>query len=81
MHWHTRFTPKLALVLGLLLPLAGEAACSRVINVPVAAIGQSVIIDGDSIKGIYPDLLRTFAEKEGCTVALTSVPRAPGSAV
>jgi polar amino acid transport system substrate-binding protein len=76
MHWHTRFTPKLALVLGLLLPLAGEAACSRVINVPVAAIGQSVIIDGDSIKGIYPDLLRTFAEKEGCTVALTSVPRA-----
>jgi polar amino acid transport system substrate-binding protein len=66
----------LALVLGLLLPTAGEAACSRVINVPVAATGQSVIVDGDTIKGIYPELLRGLAEKDGCTVALSAVPRA-----
>lgn len=76
MHRHTRYTPELALMLGLLLPSAGEAACSRVINVPVAATGQSVIVDGDTIKGIYPDLLRTFTEKDGCTVALSAVPRA-----
>jgi polar amino acid transport system substrate-binding protein len=76
MHWHTRYTSILALALGLLLPSAGEAACSRVINVPVAATGQSVIVDGDAIKGIYPDLLRSLAEKDGCTVALSAVPRA-----
>ena len=76
MHRHTRYTPELALMLGLLLPSAGEAACSRVINVPVAATGQSVIVDGDTITGIYPDLLRTFTEKDGCTVALSAVPRA-----
>lgn len=76
MHWHTRYTPILAFALSLLLPLAGNAACSRVINVPVAATGQSVIVDGDTIKGIYPDLLRDLADKEGCTVALSAVPRA-----
>ena len=76
MHWRTRIFSKLALAVGLLSPWVGHAACSRVINVPVAATGQSVIVDGDSIKGIYPDLLRTFAEKESCTVALSAVPRA-----
>ncbi len=76
MHWHTRIISKLALAVGLLSPWVGHAACSRVINVPVAATGQSVIVDGDSIKGIYPDLLRTFADKEGCTVVLSAVPRA-----
>jgi polar amino acid transport system substrate-binding protein len=62
--------------LGLGLPLAAQAACSRVINVPVSATGQSVIIDGDAIRGIYPDLLRTLGDKEACTFALTAVPRA-----
>ena len=76
MHWHTRYTFGLALALGLLLPPAVQAGCSRVINVPVAATGQSVIVDGDTIKGIYPDLLRSLGEKDGCTVALTTVPRA-----
>jgi polar amino acid transport system substrate-binding protein len=76
MHWHTRYTHEMALALCLLLPLAVQAGCSRVINVPVSATGQSVIVDGDTIKGIYPDLLRSLAEKDGCTVALSTVPRA-----
>lgn len=55
---------------------AAHAACSRVIQVPVSATGQSVIIDGDTISGIYPDLLRAMSDKEGCTFAMSDVPRA-----
>jgi polar amino acid transport system substrate-binding protein len=55
---------------------AAHAACSRVIQVPVSATGQSVLIDGDAISGIYPDLLRALSDKEGCTFAMTEVPRA-----
>lgn len=76
MHWYTRNTTKLALSLVLLLPLAGEAACSRAINVPVSPTGQSVITDGDTIKGIYPDLLRSVGEHDACTFTLSAVPRA-----
>lgn len=65
-----------ALTVSTWLPLAAQAACSRVIHVPVSATGQSVLIDGDSIKGIYPDLLRGLADKDGCTVTLSAVPRA-----
>jgi len=76
MHWPRRHVLLLAVTLGLALPLAAQAACSRVINVPISATGHSVIIDGDAISGIYPDLLRGLADKEGCTVALSAVPRA-----
>ncbi|MBI2753611.1 MAG: transporter substrate-binding domain-containing protein [Betaproteobacteria bacterium] len=64
------------LAVGAALPRAAQAACSRVIHVPISATGQSVIVDGDTIKGIYPDLLRSLADKDGCTVALSAVPRA-----
>lgn len=56
--------------------LSAHAACSRVIQVPVSATGQSVLIDGGTISGIYPDLLRALSDKEGCTFALSDVPRA-----
>ncbi|MBI3731833.1 MAG: transporter substrate-binding domain-containing protein [Burkholderiales bacterium] len=52
------------------------AACSRVINVPVAPTGRSVIINGEKIDGIYPDMLRSLIEKEACKFALSGVPRA-----
>ncbi|MFZ6777932.1 substrate-binding periplasmic protein [Undibacterium sp. Ji83W] len=52
------------------------AACSRVINVPVAPTGRSVIINGEQIDGIYPDMLRSLMEKEACKFALSAVPRA-----
>ncbi len=54
----------------------GFAACSRVITVPVASTGRSVIISGKQIDGIYPDLLRSLMEKEACKFALSAVPRA-----
>jgi polar amino acid transport system substrate-binding protein len=76
MHWPRRHVLLLAVTLGIALPLAAEAACSRVINVPVSATGQSVAIDGESISGIYPELLRSLGDREGCTFALSAVPRA-----
>ncbi len=42
----------------------------------MAATGQSVVIDGDMVSGIYPDMLRSIAAKEQCRFVITGVPRA-----
>ena len=60
----------------ILAPVAAFSACSRVINVPISATGRSVIISGDSITGVYPDVLRAAAATEGCSFAFSAVPRA-----
>jgi polar amino acid transport system substrate-binding protein len=52
------------------------AACSRDIAAPVSASGASVIIDGEHVKGIYPDVLRSVGAKTGCNIVFTVVPRA-----
>ncbi|WP_343729400.1 transporter substrate-binding domain-containing protein [Duganella sp.] len=52
------------------------AGCSRDITAPVSANGASVIIEGASVKGIYPDLLRASGPKIGCHFVFTVVPRA-----
>jgi polar amino acid transport system substrate-binding protein len=75
-HHHFFQTLALFLTLGVCWPQLSEAACSRVINVPVAATGLSVLIDGESISGIYPELLRGLTDKEGCSFVFTAVPRA-----
>jgi polar amino acid transport system substrate-binding protein len=62
------------LLLGTLLP--AQAGCSRVISAPVAALGLSVMLDGETISGIYPEILRASQSKEACTFALSAVPRA-----
>ncbi|MFZ6645477.1 substrate-binding periplasmic protein [Undibacterium sp. TJN25] len=59
-----------------LAPLYAEAACSRTINVPISPIGQSVVISGDSISGVYPDVLRAASSKDGCSFEFSVVPRA-----
>lgn len=72
-----RPTPQWALVL--VLTLAGnlaQAGCSRAINTPLAALGLSVMIDGDAINGIYPEILRNNQSKETCMFTLSAVPRA-----
>ncbi len=66
----------LGLALVALACATAHASCSRVIQVPVAAIGLSVLIQGDTVSGIYPDLLRGLSDKEGCSFAFTAVPRA-----
>ena len=46
-----------ATVSGFVLSLPAHAIYSRTINVPMSANGQSAIVDGNAIKGIYLDLL------------------------
>ena len=53
-----------------------HAGCSRVIATPMAALGLSVMIEGDTISGIYPEILRSTQSKETCMFALSPVPRA-----
>ena len=67
-----------ALLLAFTALVAGavHAQCSRPINVPMSATGLSVLVNGDAVSGIYPDLLRVLSEKEGCTFAMSGVPRA-----
>lgn len=75
---HLVHAPLRALLISTLCALAASAAqagCSRPMNVPVSATGQSVIIADNDISGIYPELLRSLA-KEGCEFVLTPVPRA-----
>lgn len=65
-----------ACALALCAPLAAAAACSRDIVVPVAPIGASVVIKGDSVSGIYPELLRSLGARIGCNFLFPVVPRA-----
>lgn len=48
------------------------AACSRVMNVPVAGIGYSVIVT-DGVRGVYPDIL---SGDSACRFQFSVVPRA-----
>lgn len=43
---------------------------------PVAPVGLSVTTVGETVGGIYPDLLRSFAAKDGCSFLFSVVPRA-----
>jgi polar amino acid transport system substrate-binding protein len=52
-----------------------EASCSRVIQVPVAAVGLTLLVNGEKISGIYADALQEI-KKEGCQLKFISVPRA-----
>ena len=63
-------------LLALALPSLAGAQCSRDIQVPVSAIGASVVVNGASISGIYPDMLRSMGAKVGCNFVFTAVPRA-----
>lgn len=56
--------------------LHARAACSRVINAPVTALGFSVIVNGDNIGGIYPEIFRSLSSKETCQFLFSAVPRA-----
>lgn len=76
MHSTRYYLDTMLVGLGLLVSVATHAACSRVIQVPISATGQSVLIEADVISGIYPDLLRSLSDKEGCTFAMSGVPRA-----
>lgn len=53
-----------------------NAGCSREIVAPVANTGFAVMLNGGKATGIYPDILNSLAQKEGCHFNFTLVPRA-----
>ncbi|MES2106458.1 MAG: transporter substrate-binding domain-containing protein [Pseudomonadota bacterium] len=67
-----------SIVSGLLIcaSLQAQAACTRVISVPISPIGLSVIVNGDSVSGVYPDILRSASARDGCSFDFSVVPRA-----
>jgi len=60
----------------MLLALSAQATCSRPIKVPIASIGLSVITTGEAVSGVYPDVLRDQAFRQGCNFEFSVVPRA-----
>ena len=58
-------------------PWVVAATCSRPINVPMSAIGVSVIVKNDEVTGgVYPDILDGLSKEGGCTFVIKAVPRA-----
>jgi len=64
------------LSVGLALPLAATAGCTREIVVPVAPTGFSVIIEGEQVSGAFPEALRELGRKFGCRFSFPVRPRA-----
>lgn len=73
---HTSLRTLLTTTFCALCSLAAQADCSRPMQVPVSATGQSVIISEGTISGIYPELLRSLGGKDGCEFVLSPMPRA-----
>lgn len=67
--------PALAAALALALP-AAQADCSRPIVAPFSPGSGHVFADGNEVRGIYPDLLRSAGPKYGCQFQISLVPRA-----
>lgn len=65
-----------ALLLSLAVP--AWAACSRPINVPASPLGVSVIVRGDAVSGVFPEMLEQLGARVGCQFHWTVVPRARG---
>lgn len=52
------------------------ADCSRPIVVPVSPIGLSIVINGEEISGIYPEVLLEAGKRANCQFVFKAVPRA-----
>lgn len=52
------------------------AQCSRPIVVPAAPTGFSVITEGETVRGIYPEWLNALGKRIGCSFEFPVVPRA-----
>lgn len=55
---------------------AAYGNCSRTMKVPLAVTGLSVIVSGEIISGVYPEILSDLTAKEKCNFELSIVPRA-----
>jgi polar amino acid transport system substrate-binding protein len=54
---------------------SANAACSRIINVPVAPTGTSVIVKDNEVSGVFPEMLKGIGSKVGCQFNFPIVPR------
>ncbi|MCG2583500.1 ABC transporter substrate-binding protein [Massilia sp. TS11] len=55
---------------------AWAAGCTRPLNVPLAPLGVSVIVEGEHVSGIYPRLLERISDRTGCQFKTSVVPQA-----
>jgi polar amino acid transport system substrate-binding protein len=72
---HRTWLPALMLVAAG-LPTLAQAECARPIRVPVADIGAAVTVKDGEVGGIFPELLRAEARRDGCEIVFSAVPRA-----
>ncbi len=72
----TGISPLTLFALCLCAPGIVVAHCKRPVQVPMSATGQSVVIEGDTVRGIYPELLSALSAKEKCRFVISPVPRA-----
>ena len=59
-----------------MLTSQAQADCTRPIQVPVAEIGLSVIVQGQEVSGIYRDILDEVSKHANCQFIYKPVPRA-----
>ena len=59
----------------LLLSAPAWGACTRPITVPVTPLGVSVIVHGDAVSGVFPEMLERLGAKAGCRFNWSVVPR------
>lgn len=71
-----RQAASLAAAVALLQGAPAGAQCSRPIVVPAAPTGFSMMVEGDAVRGIYPDWLRAVGRRIGCSFEFPVVPRA-----
>ncbi|MET0518203.1 MAG: transporter substrate-binding domain-containing protein [Burkholderiaceae bacterium] len=64
----------LAVALGL-APRIAAAACSRSIQAPMAPTGRLAFVEGEQLRGVWPDLLRELGEQIGCRFEFPVLPR------
>lgn len=58
------------------MPPSAWAQCTRTIVVPAAPTGRLVQVDGDTVRGALPDLLREIGRSSGCEFSFPVMPRA-----
>ncbi|MES2295767.1 MAG: transporter substrate-binding domain-containing protein [Pseudomonadota bacterium] len=79
--WPSEPLSACALLCAALLPHAAGAACSRPVQVAVAALGATVTVNGEQVGGIVPDMLRKVGGAKGCEFKFVAVPRARAEAM
>jgi polar amino acid transport system substrate-binding protein len=67
---------RVAIVVLAALPAAAWGACSRSILVPVSPLGITITVDGQTVGGIFPDMLRSAGTAAGCEFSWLVAPRA-----